>query len=45
MRLWGSIEAWEETSEVDLAGLRANRGVPKPEFILDSRQDVYHVLR
>ncbi|WP_417898764.1 antibiotic biosynthesis monooxygenase [Bacillus haimaensis] len=42
---WESEEAWKawETSEVHLAGHRANRGVPKPGFILDSRQDVYHV--
>ncbi|MGD6831837.1 antibiotic biosynthesis monooxygenase family protein [Sutcliffiella halmapala] len=43
---WESEDAWKawETSEVHLAGHRANRGVPRPEFILDSRQDVYHVL-
>ncbi|MFZ3591667.1 antibiotic biosynthesis monooxygenase family protein [Bacillus sp. DJP31] len=43
---WESEEAWKawETSDVHLAGHRANRGVPKPEFIIESRQDVYHVL-
>ena len=43
---WESEEAWKawETSDVHLAGHRANRGKPKPEFILESPQDVYHVL-
>ncbi|UOY91880.1 antibiotic biosynthesis monooxygenase [Ectobacillus sp. JY-23] len=43
---WESEAAWKawETSEVHLAGHRANRGKPAPSFILNSRQDVYHVL-
>jgi heme oxygenase (staphylobilin-producing) len=43
---WESEEAWKawETSDVHIAGHRANRGKPKPEFIIESHQDVYHVL-
>ncbi|MCM3490973.1 antibiotic biosynthesis monooxygenase [Alkalihalophilus marmarensis] len=43
---WESEEAWKawETSEVHLAGHRANRGKPKPAFILEGGQDVYHVI-
>ncbi|MDV2686562.1 antibiotic biosynthesis monooxygenase [Alkalihalophilus lindianensis] len=43
---WESEEAWKawETSEVHLAGHRANRGKPKPEFIIEGSQDVYHVI-
>ncbi|WP_110112456.1 antibiotic biosynthesis monooxygenase [Bacillus sp. CGMCC 1.16541] len=43
---WESEEAWKawETSDVHLAGHRANRGKPSPSFILESRQDVFHVL-
>ncbi|MDG4657349.1 antibiotic biosynthesis monooxygenase [Ectobacillus antri] len=43
---WESEAAWKawETSEIHLAGHLANRGKPAPSFILNSRQDVYHVL-
>ncbi|MRX73235.1 antibiotic biosynthesis monooxygenase [Bacillus lacus] len=43
---WESEEAWKawETSDVHLAGHKARRGVPQPEFILDSKQDTYHVM-
>jgi heme oxygenase (staphylobilin-producing) len=43
---WESEEAWKawETSEVHIAGHRAKRGQPKPEFIIGSSQEVYHML-
>ncbi|WP_026691743.1 antibiotic biosynthesis monooxygenase family protein [Alteribacter aurantiacus] len=43
---WESEDDWKawETSDVHLAGHKANRGKPKPSFIVDSRQDVYQVL-
>ncbi|QOK26591.1 antibiotic biosynthesis monooxygenase [Cytobacillus oceanisediminis] len=43
---WESEGAWKawETSDVHIAGHKANRGKPKPEYIIDSRQDVYHSL-
>ncbi|MEC2076202.1 antibiotic biosynthesis monooxygenase [Metabacillus fastidiosus] len=46
MLRWESEDAWKawETSEVHLAGHRANRGKPSPSFIIDSKQEVYHML-
>ncbi|WP_226668190.1 antibiotic biosynthesis monooxygenase family protein [Metabacillus litoralis] len=43
---WESESSWKawETSEVHLAGHKANRGKSSPSFIIDSRQDIYHVL-
>lgn len=43
---WESESDWKawETSDVHLAGHRANRGKPTPSFIVASRQEVYHVL-
>lgn len=43
---WESEEAWKawETSETHLAGHKVNRGKPSPSYIIDGRQDVYHVL-
>ncbi|MBM7603707.1 heme oxygenase (staphylobilin-producing) [Metabacillus crassostreae] len=43
---WDSESSWKawETSEVHLAGHKANRGKPSPSFIINSRQDTYHVL-
>ncbi|WP_227396288.1 antibiotic biosynthesis monooxygenase family protein [Jeotgalibacillus aurantiacus] len=43
---WQSEDDWKawETSDVHLAGHRARRGQPSPEFILDSRQDLYEVM-
>jgi heme oxygenase (staphylobilin-producing) len=43
---WESEEAWKswELSEAHIAGHRANRGKPKPDFILESQQNVYQVL-
>ncbi|MGG3800704.1 antibiotic biosynthesis monooxygenase family protein [Metabacillus fastidiosus] len=46
MLRWKSEDDWKawETSEVHLAGHRANRGKPSPSFIIDSKQEVYHML-
>ncbi|MED4403398.1 antibiotic biosynthesis monooxygenase family protein [Metabacillus fastidiosus] len=46
MLRWESEDDWKawETSEVHLAGHRANRGKPSPSFIIDSKQEVYHML-
>lgn len=43
---WISENAWKawETSDVHLAGHRANRGKPAPSYIIDSRQELYHML-
>ncbi|ARK32888.1 antibiotic biosynthesis monooxygenase family protein [Halalkalibacter krulwichiae] len=43
---WESESAWKtwETSDVHLAGHRANRGQPSPSFIIESKQEVYHVI-
>lgn len=43
---WESENAWKawETSDVHLAGHRANRGKPAPSYIIDSRQELYHML-
>lgn len=43
---WESEEAWKtwEKSDIHIAGHRANRGKPKPSFIIESNQNVYHVL-
>lgn len=43
---WDSEESWKawEKSDVHLAGHKAKRGKPKPEFIIESKQEVYHVL-
>lgn len=43
---WKSEEAWKawEKSDVHLAGHKANRGKPKPSFIIDSNQKVYEQL-
>lgn len=43
---WESEESWKawETSDIHIAGHRAKRGQPKPEFIVESSQEVYHML-
>lgn len=43
---WESESAWKawETSDVHLAGHRENRGKPSPTFIIESKQEVYHVI-
>lgn len=43
---WAAESDWKawETSDVHLAGHRANRGKPAPSFIVASRQEIYHVL-
>ncbi|PAD18228.1 antibiotic biosynthesis monooxygenase family protein [Shouchella clausii] len=43
---WDSEESWKawEKSDAHLAGHRANRGKPKPSFIIDSNQKVYNHL-
>lgn len=43
---WESESAWKtwETSDVHLAGHRANRGKSSPSFIIESKQEVYHVI-
>ncbi|MEI5906001.1 antibiotic biosynthesis monooxygenase [Bacillus spongiae] len=43
---WESERDWKawETSDIHLAGHRANRGKPSPSYIIDSRQEVYQVL-
>lgn len=43
---WDSESDWKawETCDVHLAGHRANRGKPSPSFIIDSKQEVYHVI-
>jgi len=43
---WESEEAWKswETSEVHLAGHKENRKKLPPSYIIEKRQDVYHVL-
>lgn len=42
---WESEEAWKnwEKSPEHIAGHKANAGKPKPDFILDSEQNVYYV--
>ncbi|WP_431808659.1 antibiotic biosynthesis monooxygenase family protein [Lysinibacillus sphaericus] len=42
---WESEEAWKnwEKSPEHIAGHKANAGKPKPDFIIDSGQDVYYV--
>jgi heme oxygenase (staphylobilin-producing) len=39
----GDWKAWE-TSEVHLAGHRENRGKPSPAYILDGKQEYYHMI-
>ncbi len=43
---WESEEDWKawETSEAHLAGHKAERGKPSPSYIIEGKQDVYHVL-
>lgn len=43
---WESEADWQawETCDVHLAGHRANRGKPKPSYILDGTQYVYHQI-
>lgn len=42
---WESEEAWKrwETSEVHIAGHRAQRGKPKPEHIISSETSMYEL--
>ncbi len=42
---WESEEAWKnwEKSPEHIAGHRANAGKPKPDFIIESGQEVYYV--
>lgn len=42
---WESEEQWKkwETSEEHLAGHRANRGKPKPEYVIRAENDYYKV--
>ncbi|MFD2445363.1 antibiotic biosynthesis monooxygenase family protein [Bacillus sp. CGMCC 1.16607] len=42
---WESEEAWKnwEKSPEHIAGHKANRGVAKPEFVIETSQDVYEV--
>ncbi|WP_432353579.1 antibiotic biosynthesis monooxygenase family protein [Sporosarcina sp. A2] len=42
---WESKEDWKnwEKSPEHIAGHKANAGKPKPEYIIDSRQDTYEV--
>lgn len=42
---WESEEAWKnwEKSPEHIAGHKANAGKPKPDFIIESSQDVYYV--
>ena len=42
---WESEEAWKnwEKSPEHIAGHKANAGKPKPDFIIESGQDVYYV--
>ena len=41
---WESEEDWKnwEMSPEHIAGHKANRGIPKPEYILESSQDLYY---
>ncbi|WP_026559596.1 antibiotic biosynthesis monooxygenase [Bacillus sp. J37] len=43
---WKSESDWKawETSDIHLAGHREKRGKPSPSYIIESSQDVYHVL-
>lgn len=43
---WESEEDWKawETSEAHLAGHKAERGKPSSSYIMEGKQDVYHVL-
>lgn len=42
---WESEEAWKnwEKSPEHIAGHKANRGVPKPEYVVESSQDLYEL--
>lgn len=41
---WESEEDWKnwEKSPEHIAGHKAKRGVPKPDYIIESSQDLYH---
>lgn len=43
---WESEEAWKawEKHPEHIAGHKANAGKPKPDFVVESSQDVYYVI-
>jgi heme oxygenase (staphylobilin-producing) len=43
---WESEEDWKnwEKSPEHIAGHKAKRGTPKPDYIIESSQDLYHTV-